>query len=160
MDCISLVTPNIGGGTGQSISRRKLIIYAFRQWVAAALLGRTFIRHHYDIRPSVARSLDNRPPEARVKQLCARSVEVKPPHTKRCRIVNAPPDQRCADAVPPMVGSDENAGQPWRQFHARVHIICDQHSRAEQCATGERDYDCRYFSVATRSSKSGGACLE
>ena len=32
--------------------------------VAAALLGRTFIRHHYDIRPSVTRSLDKRPPEA------------------------------------------------------------------------------------------------
>ena len=31
---------------------------------AAALLGRTFIRHHYDIGPSVARSLDKRPPEA------------------------------------------------------------------------------------------------
>ena len=59
-----------------------------------------------------------------------------------------------------MVGSDENAGQPWRQFHARVHIMRDQHSRAEQCATGERDYDCRYFPVATRCLKSGGACLE
>jgi hypothetical protein len=32
--------------------------------VAAPLLGRTFIRHHYDIHLSVARSLDKRPPEA------------------------------------------------------------------------------------------------
>jgi hypothetical protein len=32
--------------------------------IAAPLLGGTFIRHHYDIRPSVARSLDKRPPEA------------------------------------------------------------------------------------------------
>ena len=31
---------------------------------AAPLLGRAFIRHHYDIRPSVARSFDKRPPEA------------------------------------------------------------------------------------------------
>ncbi len=52
---------------GQSIFWAQINYLRVPAMVAGPLLGRTVIRHHYDIRPSVARSFDKRPPEARVK---------------------------------------------------------------------------------------------
>src|SRR5947199_2533082 len=43
-----------------------------------AWLGGALIRHHYHIYPSIARTFDERPTEAGIELLCARSVEIKP----------------------------------------------------------------------------------
>jgi hypothetical protein len=81
-------------------------------------------------------------------------------NTKRSGVVNDPLNQCGANAMPPMLGSDENPSQPRRQVHTRVHVVLNQHSRTGQSAISERDDDCRYLAMAATPPKPRSARLD
>lgn len=98
---------------------------------AAAWLGALGVRHNGDIDLSVARVLDDTPPEMRKEILSVRREKVNRGVAAGSCLTNDVLGERTSNAAAAMSRINEDAREPRREVWMCLHLTMNKHSRAE-----------------------------
>ncbi len=116
--------------------------------------------HEDDVGVEVGGAFESGPAEAGIEMLGVVGIEIELLDAEAEGFVHDTPDKSSANSAAAVLGADENAGEPWGEFVARVHVAGDEFGGTEGLGAVEGDDDGGDGGAAASAAKAFDTALD